>query len=92
MRELMTRTMCPTCGSVFAHLHPTRDLCPDPFHQPVPGSIQEWRLEVDRWASILADVATTRQPLDVPRALGLIVDDMRRELAATRTDEEDTDG
>lgn len=74
-------TTCPTCSSSRPHLHPTEDLCPDPFHQPEPATAQEWRAEVTRWADLLDQIG------HLPAGTGLdavarIVADMRRELAA----------
>lgn len=69
---------CPTCGSAQPHLHPSADLCPGPFHQPVPATLTEWRREVARWADLLEQLTGWRAD-----ALTRIAADMRREVRAS---------
>lgn len=73
---------CPTCGSSQPHLHPTSDLCPDPYHRPVPTSLIEWRREVARWADLLDTVASVTPG----GALGRLAEEMRREVRESGAD------
>lgn len=73
-------TLCPTCESSQPHLHPTRAGCPDPFHEPIPATLVEWRREVARWADLLATLASGEMFPDQRAAVGRIVAEMRREI------------
>lgn len=76
-------TLCPSCKSSQPHLHPTADLCTDPYHRPVPASLTEWRREVARWADLLDSWSLLDHSGD-RRPIHRIVADMRREVGATR--------
>lgn len=79
--------ICPTCESSQPHLHPHRDLCSDPWHKPVPTTVDGWRREVERWAGLLHQIAEFGSGIpDVRRSADLIADDISRALAGPADD------
>jgi len=82
MTFVPNRPLCPTCHSAWPHLHPSPDLCTDPYHQPVPTTAAEWREEVKRWSSLLS-TTTTDEDLGMD-SVRRVVADMDREIEATR--------
>lgn len=82
---------CPTCDSSQPHLHPSPDLCTNPWHQPVPTTVAGWRREVSRWAYLLRNLAELADLVaDAGPSAGRIADDMTRALAEPADDTQET--